>query len=319
MDRSLQRGLWQFVVGVLVVVVAASIYADIGPLLSALSAFDWWLLPVVLGLTLGNQALRYLKWEYLLGELAIDVPTGESVQIFGSGLIMILTPGKLGEVWKAWLVRDCTGTPVEETMPVIAIERVTDLLAVLLISLVGVLVLGYSPTVFFALALGLVAAVAALRHPAVGDRLLALLRVLPVVGRKADALETLYHNARQLLAVRPLGVTTALSVCSWGLECVGLWLVLQGLGVDVGVLAAAFVFAVSSILGAVSLLPGGVGVTDGSMIGLLAVFGVDRGAAVSATLIVRAATLWFVAVLAVVVYLRYTARTATAVEEVHNS
>lgn len=118
-----------------------------------------------------------------------------------------------------------------------------------------------------------------------------------------------------MLSLRPLTVTTAISILSWGMECLGLWIVLRGFGADVSVLVAAFVFAFASILGAVSLLPGGLGVTGGSMTGLLLVFNVERVTAVSATLVVRAATLWFSAGLALLVYAHFRRTRLVAVDE----
>jgi uncharacterized protein (TIRG00374 family) len=52
------------------------------------------------------------------------------------------------------------------------------------------------------------------------------------------------------------------------------------------------------------MLPGGVGPTEGSMSGLLALRGVDLPVAVAATLVIRVATLWFaVAVGAVAMFI----------------
>jgi uncharacterized protein (TIRG00374 family) len=299
---TLRKNLWQFVVLGLAVSLALTIYADFNRLVHSLRFFDWYLLPVVLGLTLGNQLMRFLKWEYLLGEVDVNLPLSTSFHVFGSGLIMIMTPGKLGEVWKSWLINEVDQTPISTTIPVVATERITDVLGVTLISSVGVLAFDRSP-LFVVLLFGpLVAGVVLLQFEGPCLRILDLLERLPIIGKRVDGLRNVYTNSRDLLRPRPLLVTTTLSVASWSLECVGLWVVLQGFGVDFGVLAASFVFTVASLLGAVSLLPGGLGVTEGSMTGLLLVFGVGRTTAASSTVIIRAATLWFVAGFALLVY-----------------
>lgn len=302
---TIRKKIWQFVILGLVVTLLLSIYADFGRLVSAFRSFEWALLPAVLGLTLGNQLLRFIKWEYLLDEVNVDLPLLTSFLIFGSGLIMIMTPGKVGEVWKSWLIRDTDGTPISTTIPVIATERITDVLGVVSISLLGVLAFDRSPVLVFALLIPILAGILFLQYERGCLWLIDRCQRLPVVGRKADSIQDLYRNARELLRLRPLGVTTVLSVFSWGLECVGLWIVLRGFDVGISVFAAAFVFAVASILGAISLLPGGLGVTEGSMTGLLLFFGVSRVPATSATLVIRATTLWFVAILALAIYTVY--------------
>jgi uncharacterized protein (TIRG00374 family) len=277
-------------------------YADLEPLIQAFQGFDWMLLTIVLALTLGNQLLRFIKWEYLLKKVEVNLPLSTSFFIFASGLIMIMTPGKLGEVWKSWLIRNEQNTPISTTMPVIATERITDLLGVVLISLLGVIALGRSPLVLVVLLFPIIGGIFLFQYERVCYWILDRIEQIPIIGRKVDSIRDLYANSRMLLRPQPLGVTTGLSVCSWGLECMGLWVVLLSFDAEVSVIAAAFVFALSSILGAISLLPGGLGVTEGSMTGLLQVFEVGRVQATSATLVIRAATLWFVAALALIVY-----------------
>jgi uncharacterized protein (TIRG00374 family) len=315
MSMKLRENLWQFLILGLAVSLALSIYADFDELVRAFGLFDWWLFPLVLGLTVGNQLLRFLKWEYLLREIDITLPLSTSIHIFGSGLVMILTPGKLGEVWKSWLIRDHDGTSISTTMPVIVTERITDLLAVAIISLLGVIAFDRSPLFLLVLLVPLSGGVLILQHKQVCYRLLDRLNRIPIVGQRVEAAKNLYMNSRELLSLRPLGVTTAVSIFSWGLECIGMWLVLRGFGADVELLVAAFVFAVSSILGALSLLPGGLGVTEGSMTGLLLVFEVNRATAAGSTLIIRAATLWFIAGAALVVYLSYKRHTSKGIPD----
>ncbi len=56
-----------------------------------------------------------------------------------------------------------------------------------------------------------------------------------------------------------------------------------------------FLFAVTTIAGAVSFLPGGLGVTEGGMIGGLAWMGMleDEASASAAAYLIRLVTLWF--------------------------
>lgn len=299
---NLRKSAWQFLIAGIVVTIALGVYADLGALVTALDGFDWWLLPLVLALTLLNQTLRFLKWEYLLGEVDVNLPLRTSLHVFGSGLIMIVTPGKFGEVWKSWLVRDLDGTPMSRTLPVVAVERISDLLGVVTISLLGVVAFDRSVLLLVALTTPVILVILLLQSSSACLWLLGMADRLPLFRRWSDNARQLYRSSRELLRPRPLGVVTVVSVASWGMECVGLWLVLRGFDTDVGLLATSFVFASSSILGAVSLLPGGLGVTEGSMTGLLSVFGVGRATATSATLVVRAVTLWFSVLLGVVFY-----------------
>ncbi|HYF53288.1 MAG TPA: lysylphosphatidylglycerol synthase domain-containing protein, partial [Salinarimonas sp.] len=56
----------------------------------------------------------------------------------------------------------------------------------------------------------------------------------------------------------------------WGLECLGVYLCAVGLGADAGFLMVTFVFAVSSLLGVLSMIPGGIGAVEAGLALLLA-------------------------------------------------
>ncbi|MGH2535708.1 MAG: lysylphosphatidylglycerol synthase domain-containing protein [Thermomicrobiales bacterium] len=99
-------------------------------------------------------------------------------------------------------------------------------------------------------------------------------------------------------------------------ECLAFYLVLTGLGMESGwhvLLTATFVLAVSTLAGGASMLPGGIGVADASVAGMLLLLvddeAMSRTVAVAATLIIRFATLWFavlIGMIAVVVLERRT-------------
>ena len=91
----------------------------------------------------------------------------------------------------------------------------------------------------------------------------------------------------------PFVVCVALSIGAWWLECLGTWLVLIGFGVEVSLGTATFIYAFATALGAIS--PGGVGVTDATLIqaSQRLIVGVSLGTATAAALLLRIATLWF--------------------------
>ena len=57
------------------------------------------------------------------------------------------------------------------------------------------------------------------------------------------------------------------------------------------------------LIGAISFLPGGLGGAEVTMTALLMLNGMDNGAAVAATLLIRLTTLWFAVVLGLLVML----------------
>ena len=101
----------------------------------------------------------------------------------------------------------------------------------------------------------------------------------------------------------PLAVATLIAIPAWGCECVGFVLICDafpGVHVDLGLATA--IYAGTTIAGALSFLPGGLGVTEGAMTLALVKGGshLAMSTALAATLLTRLATLWFAVLIGVV-------------------
>lgn len=283
----------------LLVALALGFLSDIQSVGQAFRSFRWAELPLILLLTLLNYALRWAKWDYYLRRLGQGhgVGYGDSALLFMSGLVMSVTPAKVGEVLKSYLLRRLNGTPISASAPIVLAERLTDGLAMLLLMALGLTLYPPARPGFAALLVLTLAGVLIVQQRALFERLVGWAGGLPLGAKVAPRLLNVYGSTRQLLEWRILLVATALSVVSWGFECLAFYAVLRGLGVEGGLLLlqkATFVFAASTLLGIVSLLPGGLGASELSSTGMLVLLiPMSASDATVATLIIRFCTLWF--------------------------
>jgi len=228
--------------------------------------------------------------------LGLRLALSDSLGILLVGFLLSVTPGKAGELGKAWLVRALGGGPALRAVPAVLGERFTDVLGVVLLVAVGALALPGGAWIAAA-GVAAVAAAASLVGWRRGARaVLALCARAPWIGRHVPALEELYERLRSLLSPRILAVGLALSAAAWGAEAVGFLLVVRGheTGAEAfGPLAALLDYSAATLAGAISMLPGGLLASEGSLVALLEVHGLDPASAASATLLTRVATLWF--------------------------
>ena len=272
-----------------VVFVGLFSYGDFRDLGGQLSRFPVIYLLAALGLAFANYALRFLRWSYYLHFLKIEVPFVSSVLVFLAGLAMAITPGKAGELIKSYLLRDRIGVPIAESAPVVVMERLTDVIAVVLLALMGLALLPLPVLLVVAVVLGLLAGIVALIATRRGDRIFEL----PLIRRWSGSLRTSAEGMRRLAGPRPLVVAVILGLGAWFCEGLALWVVLEGLDAHVSLLRALSIYAAATLVGAVSALPGGLIGTEGSMLAMLQQSGVAKGAATAGTLLVRLVTLWF--------------------------
>lgn len=275
---------------------AFSVYADVSELGNRMAGFGWWAFVAALGLALANYAIRMVRWSLYLDLCALEVPFRIRALTFLSGFALSVTPGKLGELIKSYLLRETCAIPITRSAPIIIAERVTDLIALLILGLAGVAFYGVAHGMVVAGAAVIVAGLVVLSWSTLAHGIIAVATRPRPLRRFADRLRTLYDGLSELMRPRPLAWATALGVIAWLAECVGFSLIVAAFpGTDVPLGLAILIYAVTTVAGALSFLPGGLLVTEASMTLFLveASRGVDQPTAVAATILTRLATLWF--------------------------
>ncbi len=218
---------------------------------------------------------------------------------------MTPTPGKVGEILKSYLLKQVRGTPLAASAPVIMAERFTDALAMLVLASAGLVLFDYGRPLLVGIAIFAVIFLIIFQNRAVFNRLLSLGERIPVVSRGVHHFHAFYNSSYELFRLPNLLFGVVLGVVSWSGEVAAFVLVMLGLGMQFSVtlmIICAFILSASTLIGSVSLLPGGLGTADASITGMLQFlvqapyitgFVMTQNIAVAATLLIRFATLWF--------------------------
>lgn len=252
----------------------------------------------ILALSVLNYGLRFLRWELYLRHLGHGLPRARHAAIYTAGFALTTTPGKAGEAIRS-LYLHAHRVPYAQSLAALFAERLLDLLAMLLLALLGALALGWGRGWVVAGALPLAVVVIVLRSPGFRRGLSAL--ALPArLARWRERFMRLFDASAALLSPKLLLLALALGVVSWGAEGVGLYLVTQVLAPEVTLGLAIGIYALAMLGGAASFMPGGLGGAEAVMGALLVLAGAPLPEAVAATLICRAATLWFAILLGLI-------------------
>ena len=297
-DKYRRWVVWAIVLGV-VLYAGGSMWADSEKVGDEFARMNWWFYLGALLLTLVNYAMRGLKWHYLVTVLGIRISPRENGRIFLAGLSMTISPGKAGEMLKPYLVSKRTGVSMTKSVPALVAERLTDIIAIVILMALALPSMGGNAG-DHTIALIAIAAVITLGLAVIASERLSLAIIgvaerLPVVGKIAEKIEVLYRSTRLCLAPVPLISMIVLSFVAWGLECVGFLLVFEGMGLEISLSQATFIYAAGTVVGGlVSIVPGGVGAAEGSIIGLLMKLPivVTEAQALTAAMLIRIATLW---------------------------
>ena len=279
-----------------------TIYADFSHVVKAFSNFNWLFLPILLLCSVCNYLVRFSKWDYYLRIINVKISKIDSLSIFMSGLVMSVTPGKMGELLKAYLVKQLTGTSISKTAPIIFVERITDFVSLMLIALIGAYYYNYGRMIVIFVALFFFIIIVLLSNRKIALPILKLMEKNLFLNKHLSKIHNAYESSYLMLRPIPLLKMTVVSLFSWFFECLGYYLILRNfpINIHISLLWSAFSYCFAIIIGAISMLPGGLGVTEGSLTFMLIQKGISNQYAVASTFIIRAVTLWFAVLIGVI-------------------
>jgi glycosyltransferase 2 family protein len=253
--------------------------------------------------------IRAFRWRYILAKVGTQVRFLDALEIlYISWFVNCLVPAKLGDLYRAYLLKADNGASASKTVGTIFIERIADIIVIFALALAA----GYwsfrgrsMPGVDVIFILGFVVAIlligvtVALRF--YGQR---ITRFLPM--RFAELWGRFHEGSTGALTRSALPVIGVTTVVIWLLEGSRLYFVIHALGipgVDLGLSASVFVALVAALLTAMPLTPAGVGFVEAGIAGALLIYGVSPEHAAAIALTDRAISILSVIITGGIVYL----------------
>ena len=248
--------------------------------------------------------LRAWRWRVLLHNVGFRKERGVDLPSFG-GLTQIIfinwfancvLYARLGDVYRGYLLKENAGVSFSKTVGTVLAERVLDVITIFL--LLGVAVFGLLGSK------GMVVVTAVLGAGVV--MLVVIAIILGVMGQFGSFVErhlperikrvfTLFREGT-LGSLERLPLLVSLSVLIWLFEAGRLFLVTQSLDFSIGLGLILFVALANALLVAIPFTPGGLGVVEAGLVGLLTI-AVARNDALSIALVDR--TISFLSVIAI--------------------
>ncbi|MCK6374239.1 MAG: flippase-like domain-containing protein [Zoogloea sp.] len=256
------------------------------------------MLPVLVTATLASIALRFARWQWLLHRAGYRVPAGHSLLAYVAGFAFTATPGKVGELLRVrYLVT--AGVPASRVVSAFVYERLFDLAAVLLIALPAAAefhVFGVAAT-FVGLVFGAVGLMAA--NPRLGQRVVVAFRRAGMlrIARVVRAVVAGLANIRLWATPPDMLLSLIAGMGAWLVTSWSFVYLLGALGIQLEGFKALALFPVAMLAGAASMLPGGLGSTEATLVALLTLGGAALVPATLAAVGIRLATLWLATVM----------------------
>jgi uncharacterized protein (TIRG00374 family) len=255
--------------------------------------------------------LRGLRWSMLVRRSGFGLKVRDATEIiFLSWLVNCLVPAKLGDVYRAYLLKINSPVSLSRTFGTVFIERVLDLFAIVVLGLAAGFVsfrsgLPADVQIVFAIGVVVVLALAGglLTMRNFGRRIITR---LPLPQRILEFYDRFEEGVFASIGMRALPRLVIITGLVWATEAVRLYLVVEALGlpgVHLGISGAFFIALAASLLTAVPLTPAGIGFVEGGVVGLLTiVYGVSQTDALAITLVDRAISVLTIIILGSIAY-----------------
>ncbi|WP_167909857.1 lysylphosphatidylglycerol synthase transmembrane domain-containing protein [Thermococcus sp. Bubb.Bath] len=223
-----------------------------------------------------------LRWRIVLSGMGKDIPLMELLKITLSSIFVNnVTPMSRGggEILRITWVSKKHKVPVALSTASIVYERISEVIPVLILTLLGISYFATHVVAFVVLG-----AIAAVLLWLKWDRVVMLsVKIFRVSLRQEDLIRMLELKKKPAISLLTVGLSSAV----WLLDVTRLKLIAMAFGWNPPLAFLAIVSLANLLFGLIAFTPGGIGIVEGGLLGTLTYFGIPSTLALSVTLIER--------------------------------
>ncbi len=240
--------------------------------------------------------IKSLRQMLFLRHLGIKIPLKQNTIIYLAGLSMLITPAGLGEMIKSHFLLNKYNQPVSKTLPLVLVERYHDALAILSVLIIFSIITGTTFLTIPILIIGIILIVSL-----IVIRSKKLFPMFQKVIRKVKIFQTLENHSiefnKSLVSFTSKKIFFSgwvVGMVAWSVDGLGIFLCFQAFELDFDFFISALLGLASILFGALTLIPGGVGVTEVSFVQLLSLYGIESSIGSALALFFRLLSIWYV-------------------------
>lgn len=296
---STKARMFVLVIGILVFYVAMVFYSDVTKFSHSFFNIRAYLIPLVLLSSTVAFLIRSKRQQILLDKVGVKMSFKDNILLYFSGQSMIATPGGAGEVIKSHYIKNKTGISRSQTIPVFLIERIFDfigIIAFLIISLFFYDLISTKILVVFALGL-LVAGFFIVRNTNILIKFLNKVSKIKFLNSMTNNSQDFVNSLSLLSNKKIIFKNFLITIPSIFFDGLAIYFAFMVFDIKFDYIITTQLSFTSILFGAISFLPGGIGITEGSLVGFLVSKKIELSMASALVLFIRLSTLWYATIL----------------------
>lgn len=278
-------------------------YSDVTPIIQNYHSINLIFLAYILPLFIISTIVRTLIQKNLLTTLGIKLSLKQNYLIFLAGLSMLITPGGGGQIIKSILIKEKFSISISKSIPIVLVERFYDLFAISIYLTTFSIIIFYQPSFvigFFSFLIVIFTFIIMKKNSLV----FFFLEKLSKFKFTSKFLQN-YHDTQKSLKLlfesKIVVKCSSLILFSYFIESLIIYFGFSAMNVDLGYVKSLEIFYSSVLIGIFSFIPGGLGLTETSLIGFLVYENYELSESTATAIFLRFITLWISVIVGFVV------------------
>ena len=263
------------------------LFGDVEKTISTLVSIDKTFLAVGIALWLLGGFVRVLRWHFFLKRITTKVPFVRSSLYFISGFAFMLSPARVGEMLRSPLIKRDYDIPIAKTAPIVLVERFYDLLAITIIIATGILFTTINKSVALIPIGVIILILVIIRNKSTINKILKKLSRIKFIDKLIPSLDESYEVIYMLMKPKyfTAGLGASLGVAM--LEVTGAYMFILGMSSAINFQDLVVLYHSVGFAAATSMLPAGIGIFEGGLVGLFVLYKIEYEVAFAVTVLIR--------------------------------
>lgn len=283
--------------------VALFFYADVEKILNNLSNIKWNYYPIIFLIVFSYSLISGFRYHILLKKIGVKTTIKDSIIISIAGQSLLITPGGVGSLIKSYLIKKKFGNSIASTSSTIFVERWLELVSITSLVLVMLIWVNMieSQIVFFLGIIIIVFSFLVIRNTKIFSIISLIFSKIKFAKKFLLAIDESKKSFSPLLNIKTLSSTFGLTLITKILNLFVVFFIFSSVGLNFSIFLSGQIYYTSVLAGTLTLIPGGIVVTDASMLGLILKNNVDIATASLVIILTRFITMWLGTLIGVVV------------------
>lgn len=270
-------------------------YSDYSKFTSSFHSIQLTYIPLILCLVVFGMFLKSERQRFLLKTISFNISIKDSFIIFNAGQSLLITPGGIGSIIKSVIFNQKYGYSFSKTIPVILIERYLDMAGIVSIISIFLVFRFFIEFVIPTMVIGIIMIIILIiiRNRKLFLNVTTVFKKIKIFSKYINYITESHKSFLVLTSKKNIAITLPYSVLCWFVDAMVVYFCFLSFNLTFDILETSLISLTSLVLGAISFLPGGLGITEISMMGFLVNQGTNISLATALVIYTRLVTIWF--------------------------